>query len=256
MKFTILGSGGAIRIPRACCTCSICKEARQKGFPYKRLGQSLFLHDGFILFDTPEDINEELNCHSIPRVDHIFYSHWHPDHTLGCRIIETLMDGSGKQVDVHIPKNDINITINQNPVFEYYRSMDFCNVISTNEDVYINKIRIRKIQLKNEFAYAFLICQGNKRVLYCPCHTMHIPYLPDLYHVDLMILAKGYSTILNDEWTNFERDTLRIIKELHPKRAIITHIEETDGIGYDEYKVMEKDLRNIEFGYDGQVIEI
>lgn len=45
MRFTILGSGGAIRIPRAGCTCSICEEARQKGFPYKRLGQSLFLHD-------------------------------------------------------------------------------------------------------------------------------------------------------------------------------------------------------------------
>lgn len=65
MKFTILGSGGAMRIPRACCTCSVCMEARQKGFPYKRLGQSLFLHNGHILFDTPEYINEELNSHSI-----------------------------------------------------------------------------------------------------------------------------------------------------------------------------------------------
>jgi len=45
MKFTILGSGGAVRIPKACCTCAIWKEARQKGFPYKRLGQSLFLND-------------------------------------------------------------------------------------------------------------------------------------------------------------------------------------------------------------------
>lgn len=83
MKFTILGSGGAIRIPRACCSCKVCKEARLKGFPYKRLGQSLFLHEDSILFDTPEDINEELNIHNVDEVKHIFYSHWHPDHTLG-----------------------------------------------------------------------------------------------------------------------------------------------------------------------------
>ena len=42
MKFIMLGSGGYIRIPRACCNCKVCKEAREKGYPYKRLGQSLY----------------------------------------------------------------------------------------------------------------------------------------------------------------------------------------------------------------------
>lgn len=93
MEFTILGSGGALRIPRACCNCTICEEAREKGFPYKRLGTSLFLHDEAILFDTPVDINEELNIHKIYDVKSIFYSHWHPDHTLGCNIVEILREG-------------------------------------------------------------------------------------------------------------------------------------------------------------------
>ncbi len=256
MKFTLLGSGGAVRIPRACCTCSICVEARQKGFPYKRLGQSLFLHDGQVLFDTPEDINEELNCHAINHVDHIFYSHWHPDHTLGCRIIEILTEGKGKPIDVYMPPGDIKIAINENSIFEYYSLMGFCQVICSSNDVHINPIRIKRIKLLNEFAYAFLICEGSKRVLFCPCHAMHIPYLPELYGIDLMIISKGYSTILNDEWTNFNRDTLRIIKELQPQRTIITHIEETDGIGYDGYKIIEESLGNIEFGYDGQIIEV
>lgn len=208
------------------------------------------------MIDTPEDINEELNSHRVHSVDHIFYSHWHPDHTLGCRIIETLMDGKDKHIDVHIPVSGINIEINNNSILEYYNIMGFSKVICSNEDVHIGSTRIRKIRLMNEFAYAFLIFEGSKSVLFCPCHAMHIPYLPELYHVDLMIISKGYSTILNDEWTNFNRDTLRIINELQPKRTIITHIEETDGIGYDEYKVIEKTLRNIEFGYDGQVIEV
>lgn len=30
MKLIILGSGGALRIPRVCCKCEICNEAQRK----------------------------------------------------------------------------------------------------------------------------------------------------------------------------------------------------------------------------------
>lgn len=258
MKFIILGSGGAIRIPKACCSCSVCTEARLKGFPYKRLGASLYMYESNILFDTPEDINEELNYHNIMSIDSIFYSHWHPDHTLGCRIIETIMSDMQykKTINVYMPENNINIEINSNSLFNYYHSEGYCNVIKSNEPVSINSITIKKIKLLNNFVEAFLIVEGNKKVLYCPCHTMHLPYLEELHNLDLMILGKGYSSVLNQEWTNFQRDTLRIIDEFKPKRVILTHIEEIDGIGYDEYKKLERSFINLEFGYDGQIIKI
>lgn len=258
MKFTILGSGGAMRIPRATCRCEICEEARKKGFPYKRLGQSLFLHDGQMLFDTPEDINEALNAHGIYQVEKIFYSHWHPDHTLGCRIIETLMDdGLGKQLDVYLPPVEgIDISINGNHLLDFYQVMGFCQKKDFSESIKIGKLTITPILMSNGFSYAFLIQEAHKKVVYCPCHTKHLPDMPALHNADLMIVSKGFSTILNDDWTNFERDTLKIIEQLKPKKAIITHIEETDGIGFDTYKLMEKELDNIEFGYDGQVIEV
>jgi len=259
MILTILGSGGAIRIPKACCNCPICHEARIKGFPYKRLGQSLYINDENILFDTPEDINEELNCHNINNIDYIFYSHWHPDHTLGCRVIESIMDGKENTklpIKVHMPKGGIDITINNNSLFTYYESIRYADVIMSDDDVKVNDIKIRKIRLKNEFAYAFLIEEGERRVLYCPCHTMHLPKHEELFNVDLMIVSKGYSSILNDEYTNFERDTLNIINDLKPKKVIITHIEETDGIGFDDYKELEKSYKNIKFAYDGMIIEV
>jgi len=71
-----------------------------------------------------------------------------------------------------------------------------------------------------------------------------------------MILGKVYSNILNEEWTNFQRDTLRVIDELNPKRVILIHIEEVDGKGYDEYKKLERLFSNLEFGYDGQIIKL
>lgn len=85
---------------------------------------------------------------------------------------------------------------------------------------------------------------------------MYLPKHEELFNVDLMIVCKGNSSIINDEDTNFKRDTLKTIKDLKPKKVVITHIEETDGIGFDEYKELEKSYKNIKFAYDGMLIKI
>ena len=256
MKFIILGSGGAIRIPRACCNCKVCNVARKKGFPYKRLGQSLYLCDQHILFDTPEDINEELNCHNIDEVKHIIYSHWHPDHTMGCRIIETLAEGNSSKIDIFMPSEKIDVSINNNSLFEFYEEMNFCNLVYSDAPISIGDIHIKKIKLDNGYSYAFLIEQENHKVLYCPCHTMHLPLSKEIMGCDLFIVCKGDSYEMEEEFTHFERDTLRIIKEIQPRKTIITHIEESDGLGFEEYLEMEKELPNIHFSYDGMVLNI
>ena len=90
MNVIILGSGGCVSTPRACCNCRVCTEARQKGFPYARTGCSLFVEDVNLLIDTPEDINASLNNSDIKKVEHILYSHCDPDHTMGMRVVEQL----------------------------------------------------------------------------------------------------------------------------------------------------------------------
>lgn len=90
MRLIVLGSGGATTIPRPGCQCRICAEARTKGIPYARSGPSLLISDINLLFDTPEEIAAQLNREEINAVDYIFYTHWHPDHTLGMRIIERM----------------------------------------------------------------------------------------------------------------------------------------------------------------------
>ncbi len=90
MNLIILGSGGCTPIPRPGCTCPVCEEAREEGIPYARTGPSLFLEDINALFDTPEDVCQQLTRETIQTVNHIFYTHWHPDHTLGMRIVEQM----------------------------------------------------------------------------------------------------------------------------------------------------------------------
>ena len=259
MQFTLLGSGGALRIPRACCTCKVCNEARLKGFPYKRMGQSLFLHDSSILFDTPEDINEELNNFNISEVKNIFYSHWHPDHTLGCRIIEVLASGrkDKKTINIFMPEEQIELAFNKgSSIFSFYESMGFCKIISLNKNEVFKDIMISRIKLLNDFSYAFLIESQAKKVLYCPCHSISIPIIQELCNIDLMILCIGYVNKLEDNITNFNRDIKKIYNELSPKKIILTHIEEVDGLSYDDFKKMEEKNPDFIFAYDGMKIEI
>ena len=90
MEITVLGSGGNTPIPMPTCDCRVCKEAREKGVPYSRAGNSVFIHDENILVDTPEKVWDSLNREKIDQVDYIFISHFHFDHWLGLRILQPL----------------------------------------------------------------------------------------------------------------------------------------------------------------------
>lgn len=253
MKFKFLGTGGAIRIPKACCNCNICIEARQKGIPYKRLGQSLFLYNESILFDTPEDINEELNIHNISNVKNIFFSHWHPDHTLGCRIIEILNKNKLNPLNVYMPKENIEHFLNkQNPIFSYFENTGFCNIFKSNYPQNFNEITVSRIKLLNNFSYAFLITEKSKKVLYCPCHSNCIPIKKDFFDLDLLIMNLGtFQNNISSLETNFEADNIRIIKKLNPKKTIFTHIEESYNLNYNDCINLQSEYNNIIFAFDG-----
>ncbi|MCK4483071.1 hypothetical protein KAU55_07560, partial [Candidatus Bathyarchaeota archaeon] len=90
MQLAILGSGGSTTVPRPGCQCRVCTEARTRGIPYARSGPSMFILDVNLLFDTPEEISSQLNRNRINMINYVFYTHWHPDHTLGMRIVERM----------------------------------------------------------------------------------------------------------------------------------------------------------------------
>jgi len=51
-----------------------------------------------------------------------------------------------------------------------------------------------------------------------------------------------------------------MIKELNPKKTLLTHIEEVDGLSFDDLKKVESTLKseglNIEFAYDTLLVEV
>lgn len=281
MNVMILGSGGCVSTPRACCSCRVCTEARKKGFPYARTGCSLFIEDVNILIDTPEDINASLNNAGIQKVEHILYSHSDPDHTMGMRVIEQLkMDwlaaSIGNRLNHPIEVASLPVILEDikkqgtrhGSVIEYYEEK---GLIYTRETRYLkyDNILVEMIPVdEKEHVVVFIISSNDKKIIYAPCDVKPFPKSEKFQGADVLIigntivgniLKNGF--ILNEDnplrkelFTLDEIDTIR--KQYGIKRVIITHLEEEWGKSYDDYRKLEKELNLIYFAYDGLRIQL
>ena len=281
MKIKIVGSGGCVSTPKPCCTCQVCTEAREKGFPYARTGCSLFVEDANVLIDTPEDINQGLNNAGVECVEYILYSHSDPDHTMGMRVIEQLkMDwlevslGKNVQNPVKIAAlptilDDIRLQRTRyGSVLNYYEMRGLAETEALYE-LDINGIKIELIPIDDaEHVAIFLISDVHRKVIYAPCDVKPFPECPKFYGADLMIIGntiigetlKGGFALSTDNPLRNElfvmEEVVEIQKKYNIKEVIITHIEEDWGKSYDDYKELEKRYQGIRFAYDGMDIPL
>jgi phosphoribosyl 1,2-cyclic phosphate phosphodiesterase len=79
---TILGCGGSTGVPMIGCECAVCTSNNPKN---KRSRVSVLVQqDGKnILIDTSPDLRQQALAHSVSRIDAVVYTHAHADHTHG-----------------------------------------------------------------------------------------------------------------------------------------------------------------------------
>ena len=279
MKLKIVGSGGCVSTPKPCCTCRVCKEAREKGFPYARSGCSLFIEDEKILFDTPEDICYGLNNAEVDDVQMVLYSHSDPDHTMGMRVFEQLrlnwMEVSvGNTCENPIDLISLPAIIDElkqqstckGPVLDYY---EWRNLVSCKKQYSVEKgdITIQSIPVdETERIAIFVIMQGDKKVIYAPCDVKPFPEHEIFQGADLLIIGNTIiGEVLKGGWilgpNNPFRESLFAMEEIIALKekysipqVIMTHIEEDWGKSYDDYLELEKEYDGIRFAYDGMEI--
>lgn len=192
MELIILGSGGCTSIPRPICQCKVCKEARKRGIPYYRTGSSIFLKQLNALFDTPEDIKEQLNRESTKTVDNIFYTHWHPDHTFGLRVVEQMnRDFLAEYIENKKPlkkvkilalsevMNDLlSIKSRHGSFLSYYKNVGLLSFKKLKDSVSfkIKNHKITAIPVKTSItSTVFVIENKNKKNIYAPCNYKPFP---------------------------------------------------------------------------------
>ncbi len=279
MKFTILGSGGCVALPKPLCQCDVCKEAREKGRPYSRFGCSLYLEDIHMLIDTPEDITHALNAANIKKIESVAYSHMDPDHTLGMRVFEhlrldwlKLSEGNHCQdpIPVYALSNvleDLNsIKSKLGSYMAYYESIRNLIIQQSVENLLeINGIQIQFISAGE--ATVFVFQQGGKKVIYAPCDVKPFPISNLFEDADYLIIGNTIPCDkLKDDFRltagNFLSNDLFSMNEILAlknqyaiKKVVITHLEEDWGKSYEDYLTLEKQYEAIEFAYDGMIID-
>jgi phosphoribosyl 1,2-cyclic phosphate phosphodiesterase len=287
MRVEILGSGGAATIPRPGCTCPVCIEARERGLPFSRTGPSTFVHGPDILVDTPEEAKLQLERACIGRINACFYSHWHPDHTMGKRVFET-RNGDFRTwpreakrplvTDVYLPEQvaaDFRVWLGGMAHLEFMRDRGWIRIheLADGDVVDIDGVTVRPFRLHEDYVYAFEITDGSRRLLLVAdeLHGWSPPgevTEPDLAMMPMGICEFDVFTgergiheehpILQVEATFVE--TLGVVDSLRARRVVLSHVEEFDTLSYSDLLILEERLRAegrpIIFAYDGLILDV
>jgi phosphoribosyl 1,2-cyclic phosphate phosphodiesterase len=281
VRLEFLGTGGAVTTPRPTCSCPVCVEALERGVPYSRTGPSLFLHGWNVLFDTPEESKEQLNRAGIERVDACFYSHWHPDHTAGRRVFESMnFDFRAWPrrpfgvTDIYLPQQvaaDFGTWLGLRAHFEFLEKrlrVVRLHELADGDTVELEGLSVRPFRLAEDYVYAFELSADGKRALVAmdELHGWAPPV--ELEGLDLAILPLGICEL--DPFTG-ERllapdhpvlaveatypQTLEIVRRLGARRTILAHVEEMDGLSHDALqKLGARD--GVEVAWDTLVVEL
>jgi phosphoribosyl 1,2-cyclic phosphate phosphodiesterase len=286
VRIEFLGTGGAGTTPRPLCACPICVEARAKGVPYSRSGPSVFVHGPDLLIDTPEEIKVELNRSQITRIAAVTYSHWHPDHTAGRRVLEEInIDwrawprAARSTTDVYLPAQVAADFRGQLGIWDHFEYMQTAvgtvavHELADGEDFRLGETTVHPFRLAEDFVYAFLLEEAGRRVLIAPDELLGWSPAEDVRGVDVAVLPMGIAEfhplsgerLIHEDHVMLKLEatfgeTLEIVRQLDARRVYLTHVEEMDQLGYDELREVGSRLRRdglpVEFAFDTLVVEV
>lgn len=253
MKVTFLGTGTSQGVPVIGCPCEICQSI---DFQDTRLRSSVHVEiDGqSFVIDTGPDFRQQMLQNRIKRLDAVLFTHAHKDHTAGMDDIRS---------------------------FNFLQKMDM--------PIYAEKMVID--QLKREFAYIFEDSKypGIPRVNTMPISTdafkigeTNIQPIRVMHH-KLPVLGfrfenftyitdangipdsekekiKGSEVLVLNALQKTEHishftlnQALKLIEELEPKQAYLTHISHKLGL----HRELKKELpENVQLAWDGLTLQL
>jgi phosphoribosyl 1,2-cyclic phosphate phosphodiesterase len=258
LKVEVLGSGGAVTIPRPGCSCRVCAEARARGVPYTRTGPSVFVHGPDALIDTPEEAKLQLNRSQVGAIAAGLYSHWHPDHTAGRRMWESRnfdfrsWPRRYETTPLYIPERvwgDFEEHYGLADQFRFMEAQGTVKVMLLGEEqpFELGGYTVTPVPLPAENAHAFLFEGDGRRVLIAMDET-HGWTPPDLGPLDLALLPLGVfahhpypgARLIPEEFCKPPVKKTRYATALEQARALgarrtsLSHVEEMDRLSHDE----------------------
>lgn len=275
MRLRVVGSGGAVPFPKPGCDCKECKKAKGEGAPYERSSSALFVYPN-ILIDTPEEVFRRMLKLGINDLKHVFFTHWHPDHTQGIRLFELWVRSGfiGKPlkepINVYLPRDMIPDFDKFVSIIRFFEKQKYVKIIQVEDrkplkfvETTITPINFRR---SDRVRYGFLIEEDSKRVMYAPCSVFGTKFDKFWENLDILFIETGWhGNTENLRKRNVEpwfkdhaslEENLKLLKKLKPKKTILTHLEGSIHQTYDLIKKEAKKYPAVEVAYDGMLIKL
>ena len=251
LKFTILGCGSSMGVPRADGNFGNCDP---KNFKNHRTRCSAILQTKTdnILIDTSPDLRSQLINNKIDRIDKVLYSHMHADQVHGINDLRVFYIKNRKPIPIYADKKTKNHLI---------KTFAYCFTNFSNEYPPILKMNIVKDKI--------LIKDGSKKITIksvkvehgkvnsiCYIFDKKLAYISDvskIYRKDYKFFKKLKYLIIDCLWyknhpshLNLEK-SLELIKIFSPKMAILTNLHSEI-----DYEILKKKLpKNVLPAHDG-----
>ncbi|HEX3455713.1 MAG TPA: MBL fold metallo-hydrolase, partial [Gaiellaceae bacterium] len=147
--------------------------------------------------------------------------------------------------------------------------------LADGDDFRLGETLVTPFRLAEEFVYAFLLQEGDRRALIAPDELKGWVPGDDVKGVGVAVAVlpmgiaefhplTGERLIHEEHWmlgleATFD-ETLEIVRQLGAGRVYLTHVEEMDQLGYDELEEVGSRLRRdglpVEFAFDTLVVDV
>lgn len=249
MKVTILGCGASSGVPLISCDCKICNSNNPKN---NRTRSSILVEDKntSILIDTSPDLRAQALRENFTRLDAVFYTHDHADHTHGIDDLRSFNYINKKEIDVFSSKAHLDNLSSRFPhcfqqaTNNWYKPVLKKNEIKDLEKFYLNKTEITPIFLEHGDTHSIGFKFNN--FLYTT-DFKEIPTEKASLFVDLDIWVVDCLQIQEHNTHPTYKQVMHWIEKFKPKKAILTHMSHV--FDYDD--LIKKLPSHIRPAYDG-----
>ncbi|MDA7583205.1 MBL fold metallo-hydrolase [Candidatus Pelagibacter sp.] len=255
IKFTILGCGSSMGVPRADGFSGNCNLNNKKNFR-TRCSALIKFNNQNILIDTSPDLRSQLLKCKVKSIDKVFYTHLHADQTHGINDLRPFFIINKKKIPVFA---DAATSKFLNSTFKYcFKTLgDYPATLDLNKlkKKHIFKVKSQKIIIES------IPSKHGKIKSVCYLINKKLAYASDtslFYKKDYKKLMKLDYLIVDCLWYknhpahfNLEQ-VLKLVKILLPRKTILTNMH--SDIDYD--KIKKKLPKNIIPGYDGMTVKL
>ncbi len=250
IKFTILGCGSSLGIPRIDGFFGNCNPKIKQN--YRTRCSALISTNNFnVLIDSSPDIKQQLIKSKVNNINKVFYTHMHADQTHGINELRVFYLKNRKKIDIYADQPTSKY-LNENFKYCFKKTFDYPAILKINKLNKVHKYRIGKNILKIE---SMPVQHGKiQSILYkINNKCAYVSDVNEIYKKDFKKL-KNLNNFIVDclrysyHPSHFNLDSvLKLVKELKPKKTILTNLANDI-----DYKKIQKYLpSNVKPAYDG-----